>query len=186
MNEINVKAILLGNTNVGKTSILGRIMDNYIENPQQTIGAVYSIKNLKYENKDITMEIWDTAGQEKYHCLAPIYYHNTDIVFLVYSIDDNESFSIIDFWVNSLNDSSQTPDLIFLIANKIDLTVNVPRQKGIEKAENIGAIYYEVSAKTGNGVSDLLNTVAQMYIEKLNNGLIVNKKNKIQKSKSCC
>lgn len=103
-------------------------------------------------------------------------------------LDDSESFSIIDFWVNSLNDSSQTPDLLFLIANKIDLVDGncVPREKGIEKASSIGAIYYEVSAKTGNGINDLLSTVAQMYIEKLNNGLIVNKKNRIEKSSHCC
>ena len=135
------------------------------------------------------MQIWDTAGQEKYHCLAPIYYHNTDIVFLVYSIDDQDSFSIVDYWVNSLDECGATPDIKFLIGNKCDLIDNIviTREEGNKKASNIDAVYYEVSAKTGDGIQDLLKSVAQLYIEKLNNGEITNKKNQIdEKHNSCC
>ena len=175
-DSIEIKIILLGDSAVGKTSILTRIIqDTFVDDPASTIGATYSYKKIRYENYDVQMQIWDTAGQERYRCLAPIYYGRTNVVFLVYSVNDSNSFDVIDYWTKSLADNNAIPTLKFLIANKIDITDGdrISTKEGAEKAQAIGAEYYEVSAKTGNGINDLLNTVAQMYIEKLNDGSVV-------------
>lgn len=193
-DNIEIKIILLGDSAVGKTSILTRIIqDTFVEDPASTIGATYSYKKIRYLNYDVQMQIWDTAGQERYRCLAPIYYRGTNVVFLVYSVNDKNSFSVIDYWTKSLADNSAIPTLKFLIANKIDATEGdrISTSEGSQKAQEIGAEYYEVSAKTGSGITDLLNTCAQMYIEKLNDGSVVNKKiespeKKEDNSGGCC
>ena len=193
-DNVEIKIILLGDSAVGKTSILTRIIqDKFVEDPASTIGATYSYKKLRYMNYDIQMQIWDTAGQERYRCLAPIYYRKTNVVFLVYSINDRNSFNVIDFWTKSLADNSANPTLKFLIANKTDITEGdrISTKEGMEKANSIDAQYYEVSAKTGNGINDLLNTVAQMYVEKLNDGSVtIVKDEALEKKqdgdKGCC
>ncbi|KAK8894974.1 hypothetical protein M9Y10_023416 [Tritrichomonas musculus] len=195
-DSVEIKIILLGDSAVGKTSILTRIIQNtFTDNQASTIGATYSYKKVRHDDREIQMQIWDTAGQERYRCLAPIYYRGTNVVFLVYSRDDRSSFSIVDYWINSLNQNGATPTLKFLICNKMDITKGddlISSNEGTEKAKEIDAVYYEVSAKTGNGIIDLVNTVAQMYIEKINDGTVVIKKTnknepkKLDKEDGCC
>lgn len=195
-NTIEAKIILLGDSAVGKTSILTRILKNtFDEELATTIGATYSYKTVQYQGKDVQMQIWDTAGQERYRCLAPIYYRGTNIVFLVYAVNSRTSFEVVDVWVKSLSDNNADPSLIYLIANKVDLertSDSISMNEGMEKADAIKAIYYEVSAKTGNGIEDLLKAVAQTYVEKVANGVVATQKtkganiNEESKDSGCC
>ena len=162
----NRKITLLGDSAVGKTSLLVRIIrDEYEENPSSTIGATYSIKTIKVNDVTLSFNVWDTAGQERFRSLAPIYFRDADIVFLLYSVDNLDSFNSIESWNEQMVQNHAIPLLKVLVANKIDLPREINSEMGKNAAEKINAEYYEVSSKTGEGVSDLLEGVAQQFLE---------------------
>lgn len=87
------KVVLIGDCNVGKTSLLLRFSDNiFNENPFSTIGVDFKIKTLKVDDKIIKMQIWDTAGQERYRSISQAYFRNTHGCIAVYDITNRESF----------------------------------------------------------------------------------------------
>ncbi|KAH0790220.1 small GTP-binding protein [Histomonas meleagridis] len=172
MKSLSAKVVLLGDTSVGKTALLTRIVtDTFDESITPTVGASYSYKTIEVDDKEVKFQIWDTAGQERYRCLSPIYCRDAQIGLILYSIDDKKTFEIIDFWVSSLIENSGSNVLLFLIGNKSDLRETTPEEKcvtlqeGMDKAEEIHAGFYEVSAKTGSGVNELIQMVAQVFVE---------------------
>ncbi|KAH0791997.1 small GTP-binding protein [Histomonas meleagridis] len=167
--SFSAKVVLLGDTSVGKTSLLNRIItDTYDDQISTTVGASYSYRTIEVDDKEVKLQIWDTAGQERYRCLSPIYCRDAQIGFIVYSVADRKTFEIIDYWVTSLTENSGTNVLLFLIGNKIDLPREgdgVPIDEGIAKAEEIHASFYEISAKTGSGVNELIQMVAHEFVQ---------------------
>ena len=166
MSASEIKLVLIGNSGAGKSCIVHRaITGQFDENMQATLGASYLSKTIHYDNKDYRLQIWDTAGQEKYKGLAPLYFRGSNVAFIVYSVSDRSSFDGVDAWVNRLKESTDTPVSVFLIANKIDMINNIEVQSinGQQKAEEIGAKFYEVSAKTGEGIDDLFAEVPEIF-----------------------
>ena len=106
-NETNeIKVILLGDTGVGKTSIILRYSTNkFDENGLSTIGSNFTKKTVKSEEdkNEYILNIWDTSGQEKYRAVTKLFVQDSNIVILVYSIDNKESFNILDFWYKQVN-----------------------------------------------------------------------------------
>lgn len=170
---VEVKTVLLGDSAVGKTCLLGRIVnDLFIEDVTSTVGGSHTYKSLMYGDKEVKLHLWDTAGQERYRCLAPMYYRQTQAVILVYAVNDRRSFEVVDFWVDSLMKNGISNALMFLVGNKIDLDRDengVLTDEGIEKAQKIGAEFAEVSAKTGVGVLDFSNLIAEKVVNTLLN-----------------
>ena len=164
-----VKLVLLGETLVGKTALLNRILyDKYGDNTQVTIGANFFTKQIEDDNDILYLHMWDTAGQEKYKSITPIYCRDAKIGFIVYSVVDKETFENVDFWASKLIDNSGCKVLLFLIGNKIDLPRDengVTLEEGKSKAEEIGAIFYEVSAKTGTGIDELVQMTFQEFVD---------------------
>ena len=165
-NELTVKAVLLGESGVGKTSIISRFIDNSFEkNKKSTTGADYTGKTMyfdEYGGKKIKFEIWDTAGQEIYRSLTKIFYKDAKIAVLVYDITKRETFEELKkYWYNQIKESA-TPDIIIAIAaNKCDLYEDekVKEEEGREFAKEIGAYFKLTSAFLNSGIEELFKSV---------------------------
>ena len=168
----NCKVVLLGESGVGKTSIISRfINDSFEEGCVSTTGASYVSKDLlfkDYQNQVVKFEIWDTAGQEKYRSLTQIFYKDASIAILVYDITNKESFEEIqNYWYNQLKDCAPKNIVIGLAANKSDLFENeqVPEEQARKFAEEIGAIFKLTSACASTGVEELFIGVGCKFLD---------------------
>ena len=149
------KIIFIGDAGVGKTTIISRIMDNpFIEEYEPSIGVDFMSKTLKYNGQNVKLQIWDTAGQEKYKGLIPSYVRNSSIVFVVYDISGKTSFDNIPKWINFIKSIENTT--IVLCGNKIDLeNREVKKEEGEELAKKEGISFFEVSAKTNDNIKNM-------------------------------
>ena len=156
------KLVILGETAVGKSSIIQQYVNNKFTNLHQpTIGGLYFSKQVEVDGKVIKFEIWDTAGQERFHSLTPIYYKNAKIAVVVFDITNTTSFERAQKWVKELLEQANPGILICLCGNKIDLVENrvVQKEEGEKYAEEIGSFYCEVSAKVNLGVEEMFNEI---------------------------
>jgi len=122
----SIKIILLGDSGVGKTSLLNCLEPNDIDlNQKKTISLEYFNYIIKANNNIIRMQIWDTVGHEKFNSIISNYYKTTDVAIFMYSIDNIESFNNINNWFNELNDKGNDDNNIktikILLGNKNDL-----------------------------------------------------------------
>ena len=198
------KLIFLGDQGTGKSSILNRFVeDKFDSNYQATIGLDFQSKNIQIDNQDIHLLLYDTAGQEKFRSLIPMYTREANIIILVYDITRKDSFLHIPSWINELS-NVKIEDIIFaLVGNKIDLNEQreVSKEEGIKLAEEKKCIFEEVSAKTAENFSELF--YKQLFDEIVNkfkpgvNGndneindedkiKIDDNTNKKQEGKKCC
>ena len=160
-NSIRVtrhKIIFVGDAIVGKTCIINRIVDNpFSETYEMSIGVDFMSKNLRYRGQNIKLQIWDSAGQEKYKGLIPSYIRNSSIVFVVYDVASKTSFNNVPSWINFIKSIENTT--IVLCGNKIDLTTReVQHDEGQQFAEKEGISFFEVSAKTNEGIKHMFYT----------------------------
>ena len=164
----SVKITLLGNSGVGKTCIITRYTEGSFEqNKASTSGASYSQKHLVIENKEITLDVWDTAGQEKYRSLGRHFYKDAYIVCLVYDITNLESFQTLKKkWYNDLKTYGEKYSIVAVVGNKSDCYENekVPEEEAREYAKSINAIFMLTSAKTGDNVDVLFETLTRKYL----------------------
>ena len=152
------KLIFLGDQSVGKSCILNRFMnDTFSEDYQATIGLDFQSKNVQIENQDIHLLLYDTAGQEKFRSLIPMYTREAKIILLVYDISNKDSFIHLPDWLKDLHDIKKEEVIFALVGNKMDLGEKrqVSEEEGKKFAEENDFIFQEVSAKTGDGFSDL-------------------------------
>ena len=157
------KIIFVGDANVGKTTIISRIMDNpFSEVYEPSIGVDFMSKNIKFRGQNIKLQMWDTAGQEKYKGLIPSYVRNSSIVFLVYDVSAKTSFDNIPSWITFIRTIENTT--LVLCGNKIDLdNREVKKEEGEALAQKEGLAFFEVSAKTGDGIKNMFyNAVADL------------------------
>ena len=152
------KLIFLGDQSVGKSCILNRFLnDTFIEDYQATIGLDFQSKNVQIDNQDIHLLLYDTAGQEKFRSLIPMYTRDANIIILVYDISNRDSFSNLSHWLKDLTNVNMEEVILCIVGNKIDLNDKraVNAEEGKKFAEERGFIFQEISAKTGEGFSDL-------------------------------
>ena len=152
------KLIFLGDQIVGKSCILNRFMnDVFIEEYQATIGLDFQSKNVQIDNQDIHLLLYDTAGQEKFRSLIPMYTRDANIILLVYDISSKETFEHLPDWLKDLNNINKNDVIFALVGNKNDLADNrqITFEEGEKYAKENDFIFQEVSAKTGDGFSEL-------------------------------
>ena len=154
-NSISVtrhKIIFVGDAGVGKTCIINRIVDNpFSDTYEMSIGVDFMSKNLRYHGQNIKLQIWDSAGQEKYKGLIPSYVRNSSIVFIVYDVSSKTSFNNVSNWITFIKSIENTT--IILCGNKIDLTSReVQTSEGKQFAQKEGIAFFEVSAKTNENI----------------------------------
>ena len=204
-NAKSVKAVLLGESGVGKTCIIARFINNTFENNiMSTTGASYAGKTMAFEEfggKCIKFEIWDTAGQEKYRALTKIFYKDAGVAILVYDITRKESFDELkDYWYNQIKECAPKNIVIGIAANKCDLYDNeqVSEDEARNFANEIGAVFKLTSASTNQGIEDLFKGVGCKVLDPNYSIDDAEKKNKIvlnddkdkdkntKKKKGCC
>ena len=167
--EEGIKITLLGNPGVGKTCIISRYIENvFVENNESTIGANYSEKTIKRGDKEVTLNIWDTAGQEKFHSLGKHFYKDSYVVCLVYDITNQESLdSLKTIWYPDLQKYGEKYTVLAVVGNKCDLyeTDNLADEEQAKAfAKEINGQFMLTSAKTGDGIEKLFNTLTDIYL----------------------
>ncbi|KAJ5076245.1 ras-related protein rab-5c [Anaeramoeba ignava] len=202
------KVVLLGESGVGKSCLALRFCkDEFTGYQEPTIGVSFLTKSMVINDTQIKLQIWDTAGQERYHSLTPMYIRNATAAVVVYDITKKETLEKAKDWIYQL--LSQTSDVLIAIAgNKYDLTDvrEVDKEEVKSYAEENRLIFYETSAKTGDGVvplfSELANNLCMIHhsniqsekhqekeekIKTENNGFVdVNMAHKAKQNKGCC
>lgn len=162
------KVVLLGESGVGKTSIISQFVDQtYQEDLQTSTGGTFSSKTFIYGNNQLLkFEIWDTAGQERYRALTTIFYKEANAAILVYDITRVDSFEQLqEYWVKQIQESAPENIITVICGNKSDLInqEKVDEEKAREYAKEIGALFCLTSAKNAYGINDLFIQIAKKY-----------------------
>lgn len=152
-----IKLLMLGDTAVGKSSLLMRFCEEkYEQNHVITIGVDFKMKTIMRESKKLQLQVWDTAGQERFRTITPTYYRAAMGVVLTYDITSEDTFNNVQAWMQNLMEhtSEGPPTQCVLVGNKSDLEEQrvVSRERGEKLAEQYGIKLFETSAKTGEGV----------------------------------
>ena len=191
--------MLLGDGQVGKTSLILRLTGNEFNDSQlTTVGKESYIHQINLHGYDLKMKVWDTAGQERFKSMSVQVIKTSDAVILVYSVNDKKSFNSLDMWLNKLSDTTDlSKKPIIIIGNKCDIDQSkrqISFEEGKKYAENKGYHFYETSAKTGENVEKAFNDIfEQLYTcfeeeitgkSKYNKGVTLN--NQKEKKKRCC
>ena len=168
-SDFNFKAILIGNPFVGKSSLINKAVKNKFDfNYAPTLGFDYFFFHIRIKNKIISLQIWDTCGQEIYLSLVTNFYRNSSVAFMVYAINDRKSFEDLNNWLKEIKYKSNPDVKIFLIGNKCDLTEE--RKVTYEEAEQYSKNYEfngfcEASAKTGEKAEEIMIKAAQILYD---------------------
>ena len=163
----NYKVILIGNTMVGKTSILQRYLYNkFAEEMSLTTGIYSSSKEIILENGEkIVLQLFDTAGQERFKSISSSYLRNADGVLFVFSFDNKESFESIKMWMEQFDDiNAKNRAIFYLVGNKNDLEKVVPEESVIDfLRKNVNFHYKSVSAKKEekNNINELFQELGE-------------------------
>ena len=194
------KLLLIGNSSVGKSSLLVRFVDDiWEENFVPTIGVDFKLKTLEIDGKKVKLQIWDTAGQERFKNITASYYRGGNGVLVVYDITDRDSFNNLNSWLIEIEKNANKNVFKLLIGNKNDLESErkVSYNEGKEFADSNGMQFIETSAKTSDKVYDafklLTNEIIKNNLNKdkvitnkaterkieLNKGADLNKKKKL-------
>jgi small GTP-binding protein len=161
------KVVLLGDSRVGKTSIITRQMQGFqptVVNP--TIGCHCSDIQITVDSRTVVLQVWDTAGQEMYRALVPVYLRGAHAALLVFDVTDRESFTSLGHWHDTLSEVVPPSTVVYVVGNKQDLDEHViddGQAKQFADAHN--AQYHKVSAITGQGIDELFEAVAQKVSE---------------------
>ena len=169
-DPIPVKVVLLGESGVGKTSIISQFTANKF-NPRcpTSVSAQFISKIIKFPqyNKSIKFDIWDTVGQEKYRSLAKIFYKDALIIIFVYDITTEFSFTAIkDFWFKETNENADNEPILALVANKVDLYKDekISNDMGKAYADEINAIFQNTSALSNSGIDKLFENLGNKFL----------------------
>lgn len=193
---ICAKILLIGDSSVGKTSIVKRLCTGEFENNiDTTIGVEYFIYPLKVDNQEFKLQIWDTAGQEQYRSLSKIYYRNAVGVLCVFALDNHKSFESLSQWMQDARHLCDPNAKIFIIGNKADLkSYKMVTDFEIESTTSSYEVeYYETSAASGYNIKEVFFRLASNIKalcdskEKTDKNININPESDIEaKSPSCC
>ena len=167
------KIVLLGDSNVGKTSIVGRFcLKKFIGNQPNTICADYLQEKIKTSNgKILKLHIWDTAGSEQYKALMPMYIREADGAIIVYDVSKEKSFESVHYWINELSKVLSIDKVILALAgNKSDISKEekkISYTVAKKFADEYSMIFFETSALSGDGVNELFAKLSNKLIDNI-------------------
>ena len=167
--EFLYKILILGDSSVGKTCFLTRYADNtFQEVHMSTIGIDYKLKNVKMEDgKIVKLQIWDTAGQDRFRSITKNYYKGANGIVVIFSVTDKKTFGNVKNWIHQIKAEVDEKVTIILVGNKIDDEENreVTKEEGEEAARNFGLDFFECSAKTGENINSTFNELVLKMVE---------------------
>jgi len=202
------KILLIGNSNVGKSSLFIRFVDNeWKENFIPTIGVDFKIKSIKIDNKTIKLQIWDTAGQERFKSILSSYYKGANGILLLYDITNINSFKNLSSWLIEIEKNSTKNVKKILIGNKCDLNElrKISTNQGKEFADTYNMKFIETSAKNNINIDECFYILGKELIKNLDlkldkkdlkfqlnnnnnieNEIFIDKDDNVDKSGGCC
>ena len=194
LNENVYKVLLLGDSSVGKTCFLMKYTDEaFQETHMATIGLDYRLKSMKLKNgKAVKIQIWDTAGQDRFRSITKNYYKGSHGIILIYDITNPITFENITHWVSQVREEASKNVVIYLIGNKIDLEEErkVSTEEGEKLAEKLGLPFKETSAFDGTNINETFDDIVERIDKAFGEIPITPKQNKIFKpikaKKKCC
>jgi small GTP-binding protein len=151
------KVLIIGDSSVGKTCFLLRYSDDtFVDNHISTIGLDYKLKMLDIDNKLIKMQIWDTAGQDRFRAITKNYYKGSHGIILMFDLTSQDSFNNIKNWLTQIKDNTNEKIKIILVGNKCD-AINrrvIDKEKAEKLAKDFDLKYIEASAKDNLNVNE--------------------------------
>ena len=166
--DVLIKLMLLGDSTVGKTSILKRYSKNQF-NPNyiSSIGVDFETKYIKVGKKTINLQIWDTAGQERFKVIAKNYYNKSDGFIIVYDITNKKSFDSVSNWVEQIKESATNDNKNIILGNKCDLENErkVSKIEGDNLAKTHKCKFFEVSAQNGKNIDKSFLSIIQNILQ---------------------
>ncbi|XP_032893739.1 ras and EF-hand domain-containing protein-like [Amblyraja radiata] len=162
------KVILVGNSSVGKSSLLRRFCgDGFNPGICATVGIDYCVRTMNVAGSVLALQLWDTAGQERFHSVTKQFLRKTDGVVLVYDITAAASFNAVRHWLQSVQEGAGPDVLILLLANKTDLESErrIPTEAGQRVATESNLIFYECSAYSGDNINEAIMHLARLLKE---------------------
>ncbi|CAD8054403.1 unnamed protein product [Paramecium primaurelia] len=168
------KLLLIGTSGVGKSCMLMRYVDNnFTNNFYNTIGVDFKIKSIFLENKNIKLQIWDTAGQDRFRTITCSYYRGAHGIIIVYDITDRESFDSVKMWMSEIDKYAQEDVIRMLVGNKCDMEDKraVSYEEGEALAKQLKLQFIETSAKLSTNIEQSFLTIAKNVLEKSQNSI---------------
>ncbi|KAK5895672.1 hypothetical protein CgunFtcFv8_009346 [Champsocephalus gunnari] len=162
------KVVLVGNSSVGKTSLLRSFCEGrFHPSTTATVGVDYSVKTLTLDNMQVAMQLWDTAGQERYRSITKQFFRKADGVVVMFDVTVQESFKAVKPWLTNVQEAAEEGIPILLLGNKMDM--DAERQVSFKEAEQLAfenkVMFFEVSAYTSKNVTESLTHLARVLME---------------------
>ncbi|KAF8174544.1 ras-domain-containing protein [Pholiota molesta] len=167
---INVKILLIGNSSVGKSSLLLRFSDEQWlpeDESSATIGVDFRVHKMDIKGKKVKLSIWDTAGQERFRTITSSYYRGAQGIILVYDVANRESFEALPRWYSELETYVSSSVVKILVGNKVDkeFSRQVPTSEAEKFAARMSSLFIETSAKTSIGVKEAFTDVVEKILD---------------------
>ena len=164
--DLIIKSLLIGDSNVGKTTIIGKFLDkNFSEKTLNTVGLDLKYVKLNINDMKIKLQLWDTAGQERFRSMTTSYYRAVNVIIIVFDVTSQNSFDHIKEWMNNIKQFAKLGVMKVIVGNKIDLNDEriVTYNEGKNFAESFNIKYFETSAVTREGIVELFETICKDY-----------------------
>jgi small GTP-binding protein len=166
-SETLIKLLIIGESAVGKSCLLLRFAENkFTDNFLTTIGIDFKVRHVEIENTKVRLQVWDTAGQEKFRTITKAYYRGAHGILLVYDVTSVDSFDQTRQWMKSIQDNTTDPVSVIFVGNKCDMERTVPLEDAQALANEFGVEYYETSAKDGRNVESTFFRLAKLILDR--------------------